>query len=328
MLFLYILKKFEPMDIFFSEYSEIMDEHKGTTLVWNGDCQKINENTVNINISGIKDNICHKAMPYLLYIHDDFIKHRYKEGLKYLYFWLCKERLNDVKDSETIKKLYNELLNVYNNSEFGRMKHPSLVDNINGDEWKKITDICNLNIYLNDVKESISQSPMEEIKCNCANECAQIYMGYEELCKSDSKSYFCKTLENIRNVYNNFPQLNKHCTKIIFNQLPSFINQHQIIPKSMNQQNKIPSFRTNKSGTIIILTLLILLIPIFLFVVYKVNCYFTPYDSFLRRVIIGIKNMCHTVDKGWNMFEPNDMSTNISRNSIYNILHDSTNFYH
>ncbi|GAW84668.1 variable surface protein [Plasmodium gonderi] len=310
---------FNPLDILFSKYKNIMDEENEAINIYNGECQRANKDVVGIETTIFENNICPKTIKYLFTIHGS-INNLYKDGLKYLYYWLYMDQLNAEESSDNVKKIYEKLLSIYNKSDVGTMRPNALQDNIDGDEWEKIKDLCDFFSIINDIRGSTFKRCSEQDKCRCAQISFDKYMRHHIKCKDNSSLLFCNVYENIESVFNEL-MLTNSCSKI----------RNQMLAPLSFQNKPVSTPRTNSARTIIISTLVTILIPSLLFSLYEVNydviihIYFTPYNSFFRRVIMKIINKLNSINKKeWNILQYSDTPNSFSWDRGYNMLYNST----
>ncbi|GAW83983.1 variable surface protein [Plasmodium gonderi] len=295
----------------FSEYQSIMDKNSTNQNPdkWNNACLKFDEKFDTVNIIKDQDTLCPQALKYLYNICNDSISNPLEVNhFKYLYYWIYKNHLEVAKDRNYIKELYHEILNVYNNAGLYITYVVPFKDVIFDDELEIITDICDMSNKLNEIKYSTFTYCKNKSRCDCADECAAIYMHRHEACETNWDEHFCNILERNKNVYNEL-NLSQYCGKLNCKTLPCEKFENIILP----------SAQIYKSKTAIISSYLIYIIPALLFIIYK----FLPYNSYLHREIKKLKNMCLGLKKELSKLENSEIYNNIRWNSNYNVLYSS-----
>ncbi|GAW84201.1 variable surface protein [Plasmodium gonderi] len=293
----------------FPEYQGIMDKNSTVHYeeLWNKICLTFDKkfNTVNIKE---KVNLCTQAMKYLYNILSDIHKVPDKNHFKYLYYWIYKNHLKAKKHSNYIKDFYKEIIRVYKVGGYFTYLVDSFLDVIFDKELEIITDICDMSNKLNDIKYNTFTFCENKSRCDCADECADIYMRGHNICENNGYKDFCEILESYKNEYNVL-DISQSCDKIKCKALPCEIFENIIIP----------SAHINTSKTAIISSYLILIIPALLFIIYK----FLPYNSCLHLGIKKIKNKCLDLKKEWSKSEISEIYKKIHWNNNYNVLYNS-----
>ncbi|GAW79198.1 variable surface protein [Plasmodium gonderi] len=311
--------QYESLDLYFSEYRNIMDKYKeeNDKKFWENDCEKISESIVKNFKTDVKNNICPRIMSYLYSIYSDSNNPLQNLGCKYLYYWLYKNHIKGTNESNSIKILYEELIKVYDNISFVFRLTDEYKNNIFDEELNIFTDICDLNTMINDIYNSTFESCKNKQKCNCAQKCYDKYMSLNIQCVSRGYPLYCKALESVKKLYNSIPNLIYDCDN----------SNYIMLPASEIQKQRLNSSRTNISGKLIIPTILIFLIPMLFFLIYKVNFDFTPYDFCIHRGIRNIIYKFRGIYKECNILHLTKIYESTLRNSRYNILYDSFMHY-
>ncbi|GAW84614.1 variable surface protein, partial [Plasmodium gonderi] len=235
---------FGTLDSYFSLYKHIMDNVDDTRNIYSNECKHIQEmgKEDDHHLKYIK-RICLNWFPYLLQIQFKGEKER-REGLQYMYYWLYRYYKNDDIVEEDLNTLYKKLITRYNQTSFAqRTGKPTLPDDINGQQWEILIDICKLNTELNNIKKFLFDSSEKQIYCDYAKGRIDTCMQHIVACNSNSSPTICKIFINIKNEINEII-LEKGCYNI----------NKQISPSSNFQNESLDSSRTNNSGTIIIFT--------------------------------------------------------------------------
>ncbi|GAW79401.1 variable surface protein [Plasmodium gonderi] len=112
-------------------------------------------------------------------------------------------------------------------------------------------------------------------------------------------------------------------------ELEEFIHLYNIETNTEGSINaaslKVPRCKTNTSASTIIPTIIILLIPTLLFILYNVNQDFSPYDSRFRRAITKIIEKWQNINtKERGIVQQSDISNSFSCDSRYYMLYNST----
>ncbi|GAW84463.1 variable surface protein [Plasmodium gonderi] len=304
-------KIFESLDLYFPEYKKIMDRDYKSYVTYNAYSNQIRAKRGNLKYFDVIEEICDKLVQYLFEIHDEIGNTlRIKKGLLYMYYWLYKNYLISEKDNNYIKEIYNEFINEYYKTDMGKLLKPNPEVNIFDKGWKDMMDICDLNVKLYNIKiKNISFSDIND-RCNYAQKCYDLYMQKYNTCEYSSNTLYCNELENIYNLYNSIPNLTINCDKTKYTMLDSLKINKQVVD----------THKSSKSVKIIMLTIVILLIPPLLFIIYK----FIPYNSHVHCVIRTIKNKYSMMNKEWKMLKPLKIYNRALENSMYNILYNST----
>ncbi|GAW84220.1 variable surface protein [Plasmodium gonderi] len=228
----------------------------------------------------------------------------------YLYYWLYKEfKSNGI--SQHTQSFYTKLFNIVSSNNGNNIcnyyKNKPISENV-------FKDVSNLyEMYNNLYYINNPNVPSVKSKCDCINECSAKYEINLKKCESNNNSTFCTVLEDIKNEYNNIQNLTDICNNVECKKLPC--------RKNDSIQLYIP--RNSKSKTSIISTIIILIIPALLFIIYKVKCDFLPYNSCIRREIKRIINKCRRLKEQCNISENSEIYNNIYWNSNYNVLYSS-----
>ncbi|GAW84157.1 variable surface protein, partial [Plasmodium gonderi] len=252
---------FETLDAYFSVYKDYMDEFKDTSKIYDNECKfmQIECKEDDHHIKYIKDK-CLKWFPYLFQIHYKSEQEKIK-GLQYMYYWIYRNYTNQGIIKENIITLYKCLIKRYNDTSFAQVTgKPPLPDSIKGQQWEILIDICNLNTALNEIKNISFESSEKQGSCYYLKEHVDKCIENAAKCKSNASPNVCKIFENIKSEINQ-RMSEKGCYNI----------NNKIFPLLNSQNQSFDSSRTNNSGIIIISTVLTLLTPMLVFILYKVN---------------------------------------------------------
>ncbi|GAW84032.1 variable surface protein [Plasmodium gonderi] len=135
-------------------------------------------------------------------------------------------------------------------------------------------------------------------------------------------------LMNLHDMYKSFILIKNKCEP---NKNENYCNT---IKDIMNKYNPQVIIETNKTSTpkelhycqvnivksIIITIVITLVISSLLVIIYK----FIPYGSFMNFPIKRNRNKCNNTYDEWNSMQSSEISSNISRNRIYDVLYNST----
>ncbi|VUZ99633.1 PIR protein [Plasmodium vivax] len=197
-------------------------------------------------------NICPVAMRYLDYVKKLHHDHLIDKACKFFYYWLYNIYFDEKKSSEDTFKLYSALLDIAN------PYYDDIYENhkikINENILKKLKDLDDMHENLNSIK---NKKAKDDNFCKCANDCANIYMTYQETCSESKEINFCHELEIIRGRYKNLVNTIENCNAKKW--LPSYIGFNPVI-------------------SVLIPLVGILLISFSLFILYK----FTPMYTWIR----------------------------------------------
>ncbi|GAW82731.1 variable surface protein [Plasmodium gonderi] len=218
-------------------------------------------------------------------------------GCMYLYYWLYNDLLHKNKNSVYIKNLYDAFINAFNRntvtpicSDFNMHLTQEVLENLK--------DIYEINTKLYNFINGRGECSGDR-KCKCGEECANTYMRHQKNCQSNQYPDFCNALKNIRQQYNEEMEKEK-CNNIEYQILPIFQ------AKNIRVSPLIP-------------IVIILVISIFLFNIYK----FTTFGSYFRRIIKRKRNKWNNIVEEYNMFQNYETMNSIPKNSIYNIKYSS-----
>ncbi|GAW83955.1 variable surface protein [Plasmodium gonderi] len=305
---------FGTLDLHFSLYKGIMDNFEDTGNIYAKECKFIQENTEKHDNDLIYINdICIKWYPYLNQIRY-YNEQEILKGLQYMYYWLYRNYLSHGIKEENINRLYKKLIKRYSETSFAqKIDKPVLSDDLNRQEWKTLIGIINLSIALNEIKVFSFESSKKQSYCDYLNGCVSMCKHYIGECTRSASPNICDIFENIENQINDII-LENGCND----------SNHQISPSTNSQNEPLDSSSNIKSRTIIISAVLILLTPMLVFILYKVNYDFKLCNSYLLHRIKKKINRWKKDDKEWNIQQHSEMSNSISSHSMYNILYNST----
>ncbi|GAW84398.1 variable surface protein [Plasmodium gonderi] len=246
---------------------------------------------------------CNAAMSFVSFIASDFYNFPREARCFYLYYWLYKEINAHNKSTIIEKNFYNLLFYSISNTD---LCDYNKYNDITDDQISRLSDLYDMitNIYY--IKTS--NYPSKKNKCDCADECSQIYELYHNECEHSIDNNFCQALKNIKRQYNSLISLSYGCDTI----------RCKILPCIQNNETIMPSPRTNIKNTIITTTLLILAIPVFVFYTYKFNLY----NYFIPHGGIRKNELRNYIDNELDVMEISAISNSMLKNSQRNI------FYH
>ncbi|GAW84120.1 variable surface protein [Plasmodium gonderi] len=279
----------------FSKCDESIKKAEIRKSSYTNDCEGY-EKKINQNIKAQFKEICPQTFSYLndiqIYAVDN---EKLKEAhCVYLYYWLY-DSDGETKNSDDIKKLYDELINADNEHQDGRcMNYNDII--ITYDEKTKLKDIYDMYTEIDKIN---SETDACEDNCGCAKNCSEIYKNHMETCKYNKISNFCNELRNIKKKYDK-KMINVVCGSDIPKTLPSFQNY-------------------NITTLILIPVFVILAISSFLFIMYK----FTPYGPSIRCATMMKRKHYNNIDKEKNILELYETNSCVLRNHRYHILYSS-----
>ncbi|GAW84434.1 variable surface protein [Plasmodium gonderi] len=227
-----------------------------------------------------------------LYIH-----HLISEGIKYLYYWLHKDELNDGNHNKDIQNLFKELVKIAEET-FLNSTPQNYHLQYNFDDLEIFKDLYNINVEFENIKESDTNNCNSNM-CKCAKKCEQLYNRIKNTCETKYDFGLYSALEKIRKKLIDENSI-KDCN----------INLPDILPLSPIQTLLV------STSIPIVMILLIFCSVIF---IYK----FTPYRSHIQRVVKRIKHIFKYTDKQRNKMQPSETYGNISWNRRYNVLYKS-----
>ncbi|GAW84229.1 variable surface protein [Plasmodium gonderi] len=288
----------------FPEFSEFIKNNKEKLSLHGDPCKLGSIGARKFYGNKFNEDTCNAGLFFASKIIGNPYNHDTRARCLYLYYWLYKQlKANNTRDHT--KSVYLEFFNnIGGNSKYVCKDYwyISILD----EELNLLDDLHEMNSKLYDIKKNKYLS--EENKCHRFNECSDMYKHYSKECTPYNYSSFCDALENIKNLYNDLQNSNG-CVHAKCKKLPCY-----------NTENiESPSPKTNKSKFSIILTILILIIPLLLFVIYK----FTPYNSSLHCGIKKIVNKCRDLNEVWNKSQNSEISDSAYWNNSYDVLYSS-----
>ncbi|SBT54330.1 PIR Superfamily Protein [Plasmodium ovale wallikeri] len=114
---------------------------------------------------------------------------------------------------------------------------------------EKLKEIYNMHDLFNKVK--LNATPCSGECCSNITQCVSIYNKYIDNCYLDSMDYICQELRKLKHMYDDHMETVTTCPKAV--------------------KKLIPPKENNTGVTILIPCIIILIIPLFLFILYKVN---------------------------------------------------------
>ncbi|GAW83984.1 variable surface protein [Plasmodium gonderi] len=250
---------------------------------------------------------CMKALSFASRIKPNYnIEYGYWEEANcfFLYYWLHNE-FNANGISQYTSNIYKALFNALhkNSNNICRYyKYKVILE----EEFTKLNNLYDIYKKIQCIENSCSTC---KNKCDCINECSNKYESYNKTCNSSRECSYCEALNNIKNEFINLQKLNHDCFNV----------KHKELHSKKIERKNITSTRISKRKTAIISTILILIIPALLFIIYK----FLPYNSCLYRKIKKIINRCPGFTEEWRKTENSEIYNNIFCNSNYNVLYSS-----
>ncbi|SBT57108.1 PIR Superfamily Protein [Plasmodium ovale wallikeri] len=145
----------------------------------------------------------------------------------------------------------------------------SKIDLIDHNVLEKLTEIYNMHDLFNKVKSN--KASCSGTSCSNITRCVSIYEKYIENCYVDSMDYICQELSKLKHAYDEHMETVTTCPEAV-----------KIL---------IPPKENNTGVTILIPCIIILIIPFFLFILYK----FTPFGPLVRPRIQQIKRLLNNI---------------------------------
>ncbi|SBS95084.1 PIR Superfamily Protein [Plasmodium ovale curtisi] len=143
------------------------------------------------------------------------------------------------------------------------------IELIDDNVLEKLKEIYNMHDLFNKVK--LNKSSCSATCCSNIIQCVSIYDKYIENCYVDSMDYICQELSKLKHVYDEHMETVTTCPEAV--------------------KKLIPPKENNTGVTILIPYIIILIIPFFLFILYK----FTPFSSLVRPRIHQIKRLLNNI---------------------------------
>ncbi|SBT83170.1 PIR protein [Plasmodium ovale] len=143
------------------------------------------------------------------------------------------------------------------------------IELIDDEVLEKLKEIYNMHELFYKVK--MNAKPCNGDCCSNITQCVSIYNKYIDNCYADSMDYICQEISKLKHEYDNHMKTVTTCPEAI-----------KIL---------IPPKEYNTGVTILIPCIIILIIPFFLFILYK----FTPFGSLVRPRIHQIKRLLNNI---------------------------------
>ncbi|GAW84113.1 variable surface protein [Plasmodium gonderi] len=243
---------------------------------------------IDVYKSQVGDVICNSSALSKIHIKDNFDTNTCSRAM------LCVSYMHYIKtkDEFTYEDYLYMYYSIYNN----------LGENNNRSE---IYNICNalINASGYESKDICKHFSITGFSYNELGKIKNLYNMYKSLenikkhyCQSKENDDFCKSAKDIINEY--YPS--KHdpsCQGVIYK-----------VPVTQHASISIP---------ILITIITMLIMSILLFIVFK----FTPYGSYLVRILKSIRNMFNNINEEQQVLEASELSGIICNGSRYNVLY-------
>lgn len=204
---------------------------------------------------------CARVSMYLNHLKSMYKQDYIEDGCKILNFWLNDLVQEKQNSGYSTLKLYEGLVKMnIDNSYLESDICSGYIEHIDNKIFKKVKELHDLYNKFYKLKNGTT-SPTFNI-CNCADECATLYMTFENKCDGSSTYYFCNELENFRKLYNEHMKSVTTCEPL---------------------KKYLPSFQKSDISVFILTSLIIIFLLSFaLFVTYKVKNYFVRINNKLN----------------------------------------------
>ncbi|GAW83935.1 variable surface protein [Plasmodium gonderi] len=243
--------------------------------------------------------ICYKWMSYLFHNKDNPNITYIEARCKYLYYWLYYE-LKDKNERDIIIHAYEKLLNLGNDYNNSMCKNYS--ESLKEDKLEKLKDLHDMYTNINDIKH-FHLDLCNGKKCNCAEQCANIYNRRKVECESSADADFCNILKKIRN---------------------ELINLELIEDCEITIPEMIISHKSSKTNSMLISFVVTFVISFILFILYRVNNdIFTRYGSSLFHGTVGKKIKWNSLYEEKNILQLYEINNSNGTNRRCNILYNA-----
>ncbi|SBT73820.1 PIR protein [Plasmodium ovale] len=213
----------------------------------------------------IFSNRCYEIAKYLNYISKQNDGDTYKR-CAHLNYTLNSNSgyytMADYSKSDLIKA-YSGISSKWNDTCYGKIE---LIDDA---ELEKLKEIYNMHELFYKVK--LNATPCSGDCCSNITQCVSIYNKYIDNCYADSMDYICQEISKLKHEYDDHMKTVTTCPDAV-----------KIL---------IPPKENNTGVTILIPCIIILIIPFFLFILYK----FTPFGTLVRPRIHQIKTFLNNI---------------------------------
>ncbi|GAW84522.1 variable surface protein, partial [Plasmodium gonderi] len=162
-----ILQGDVPLHILFTKYEKAIHaiNNKRAITLWKNDCDTIKINT-SIGFNPYVTVMCCQAMEYLKEVYDKKGNSLDKFAFEYLYYWIYTYKRKNILESEEIKKIYMEFINlfkekIYDNTEVYDFKEYSITD----EELQKLNNLYEMHKSIILIKDKCKNNKNPEY-CN------------------------------------------------------------------------------------------------------------------------------------------------------------------
>ncbi|SBT84127.1 PIR protein [Plasmodium ovale] len=242
---------------------------------------------------------CARVSMYLNHLKSMYKQDYIEDGCKILNFWLNDLVQEKQNSGYSTLKLYEGLVKMnIDNSYLESDICSGYIEHIDNKIFKKVKELHDLYNKFYKLKNGTT-SPTFNI-CNCADECATLYMTFENKCDGSSTYYFCNELENFRKLYNEHMKSVTTCEPL---------------------KKYLPSFQKSDISVFILTSLIIIFLLSFaLFVTYK----FTPYGLVLRSLVSRKTRIWDNMDKKSHQAMHTSENKNINSKKVsYHVAYHS-----
>ncbi|GAW84611.1 variable surface protein [Plasmodium gonderi] len=275
----------------FPELQKIMNTEETTgQSITTGNCIG-NEKSVPQSFNSTIKEICEKADNYISIIQRDYYNKFNESRCIYFYYWLY-HKVGVHKNINETKDVYKFMISQFN-TDYGEqcMNYKDII--ITEEEMLNLKVLYDMHVNLNN-KSGITKT-CNKI-CECAKECADLYMKQKDKCKSNTFPYFCNVIEEFRKKYND-KMSSSNC--------------------DTNTPSSLPSLQSNNVITLTLIPIVVTLaISSLLSMLYK----FTTYGRHIRYQFMRKRNKYNNIDKGRNITQQSEICRFNLKNNSYLIL--------
>ncbi|SBT53659.1 PIR Superfamily Protein [Plasmodium ovale wallikeri] len=241
---------------------------------------------------------CQNILKYVNYISKQQSDEEKKKLCAHLNYLLNCDASSDTIPNDYKPNIINAYLRLF--SSYNNVCYLS-IDFIEADELKKLKDMHNMHKLLKNIKSKVTSCTGD--CCSNAKQCAETYESYIHNCYIGSTDHFCVELAKIKAAYEeNMKTAIKTCTDA--------------------REMLTPPMQNNSGVSILIPCTILLVIPCFLFILYK----FTPFSSWIIPQIQKIKRIINNTDEqNENLILDNfDLMQYPQEKGPYNIAYNSS----
>ncbi|SCA48149.1 PIR protein [Plasmodium ovale] len=280
----------------YAKYKNELDLCKGDEMpMYINECSSF----VNENITNIEEDpptICKAVMKFLNLLKEE--NESYKiEGSKYLFYWLHNDILKNKSPVQITLILYKELYRRYNDEDNSNILN-KYIDQMNENTSDKLVKLTGIYDTFKKFENEVTSEGAEK---KCTSDCVKLFSTYVHECRKGYDNDFCNELKIFREKYNFFIKTYIFCYE---------------------EQYFLPPVDVFDIVRIIIVPFVLIIVTSFILpLLYK----FTPFGSWIHRIIAKKKNIFHNINEETNhLIHSYEMKNNSSKTGNYNIAYNSS----